>query len=316
MRLPVNHALPLAALILLGACSPLGGDGPRSTPVPSHGPAADYPMVIGEPYAIGGVTYTPEDRLNYDAVGYADAGTEGGGGISIAHKTLPLPSYVEITSLDSGRTILARAERRGPMTNDRLIELSPAAAAQLGVEGAQKLGVRVRRVNPPEPERALLRSGQRAPERMETPKSLLGVLKRKLEPEAAAPSPALPNARADAPAAAQRRLPPRKTLPGTAPATAPSPAPSPAASAPSPAPAEPTAAANKDRTGSLVVQAGAFSSRERADAAAAALGGFVDPAGRLFRVRIGPFASQGAARAALAKARGAGYSDARIQPVR
>jgi rare lipoprotein A len=42
--------------------------------------------------------------------------------------------------------------------------------------------VRVRRVNPPEQDRALLRSGNPAPERMATPKPLLDVLQRKLDP--------------------------------------------------------------------------------------------------------------------------------------
>jgi rare lipoprotein A len=104
---------------------------------------------------------------------------EGGGGISGSHRTLPLPCYVEVTSLDSGRTILVRLERRGPMQGDGLVALSPGAMAQLGLSGAHA-PVRVRRVNPPEGERALLRSGQQAPARMDTPPGLLTALKRKL----------------------------------------------------------------------------------------------------------------------------------------
>ena len=44
-----------------------------------------------------------------------------------------------------------------------------------------------------------------------------------------------------------------------------------------------------------------------------ATGGSVSPSGRFFRVRMGPFATRGQAEAALAKAKAAGYSDARIQ---
>src|SRR3546814_14826735 len=81
----------------------------------------DYPVKIWRPYHIGGVTYTPVDAPDYDEVGYASwyGGAHKGKptangerfrpeGISAAHKTLPLPSYVEVTSLETGRTILVR----------------------------------------------------------------------------------------------------------------------------------------------------------------------------------------------------------------
>ena len=142
------------------------------------GPAADYPIVVGEPYAVMGVNYTPVDTLNYDEVGYLGIEPEADPAITGAHHTLPLPSYVEVTSLDSGRTILVRLIRRGPMDSNSLIALSSGAARQLGVTGTT--AVRVRRVNPPEVERAMLRRGEAAPERMETPQSLVTVLRRKL----------------------------------------------------------------------------------------------------------------------------------------
>uniref|UniRef100_UPI001F2FB324 septal ring lytic transglycosylase RlpA family protein n=2 Tax=unclassified Novosphingobium TaxID=2644732 RepID=UPI001F2FB324 len=180
MRFPVNHALPLAALILLGAAGGAYAADRKQPPpdVPVTGPAADYPVVVGEPYTIGSTVWTPVDQLNYDAVGTAVAGE--GAGISGAHKTLPLPCYVEVTALGSGRTILVRLERRGPMSNDALVELSPDAIAQLGLPPGGRGSVRVRRVNPPEQERAVLRNGGHAPERMETPEGLLKVLRRKL----------------------------------------------------------------------------------------------------------------------------------------
>jgi rare lipoprotein A len=93
-----------------------------------------------------------------------------------------LPSYAEVTDLKTGRTILVRVERRGPGDSQHAIELSPGAAAQLGIAAGSNEGVRVRRVNPPEQDRALLRSGNPAPERMATPKPLLDVLQRKLDP--------------------------------------------------------------------------------------------------------------------------------------
>ncbi|MBS1239796.1 MAG: Rare lipoprotein precursor [Proteobacteria bacterium] len=152
----------------------------------ANGPAADYPIVIGDPYVVNGVTYTPSDVWNYDEVGYLAMDRAGGNTISGSHHTLPVPSYVEVTSLDTGKTILVRLERRGPMNGSAVIALSPGAIAQLGASPTTP--VRVRRVNPQEPERAALRSGQRAPDRMETPMSLVNVLKLKL-PAGGGPAP-------------------------------------------------------------------------------------------------------------------------------
>ncbi len=142
-------------------------------------------MVVGAPYTVGSTTYTPEDRLNYDEVGYVTADADGGDSISGAHHTLPLPSYVEVTSLATGRTVLVRMERRGPMASDHLVALSAGAMSQLGA--APGTPVRVRRVVPPEEQRAVLRSGQAAPLRMDTPMSLVEVLKRRLPASGSAP---------------------------------------------------------------------------------------------------------------------------------
>ena len=80
MRFPVNQALPLVALVLIGGCLG-GGSGPSKTiePLATTGPAADYPVTIGAPFVVDGVTHTPSDSLNSDAVGYAATGSDGGG---------------------------------------------------------------------------------------------------------------------------------------------------------------------------------------------------------------------------------------------
>lgn len=308
MRLPVNRFASrfasLTLISLLAACG--GGADVESIPaLATTGPAADYPMVIGAPFVVDGITHTPVDKMNYDAVGYAAIGSEGGTAVSVAHRTLPLPSYLEITALDTGKTILARVERRGPMTNARLVELSPGAATQLGLGTRDKAPIRIRRVNPPESERAMLRAGVPATERMDTPKSLLAVLTRKLEAQegitpAATPSPAPVSTPAAVP-----------VLPAKPPARAPKPQPS---SAPvAAAAAKPVPAAAVRAEGKWAVQVAAFSTRERADTAARKLGGHVSPAGKLWRVRLGSFANQAQAQAALAKAKAAGYKDAQIQ---
>ena len=313
--MPVNNRLPLAALFLLAACGggaplqdmPLAGQSP-------YGPAGDYPVVIGPAYSVGEVTYSPSDTMNYDVVGRASVGSEGGAGVTAAHHTLPLPSYVELTALDTGKTILVRVERRGPMTTNHVIELSPGAAAQLGVTGQPLASVRVRRVNPIEPERAILRTGQAAPARMDTPKSLLTVLQRKLDNQEGVVRPVTDTPPNPVTAATPAPKPP-KPKPALAPAPSPTPKPRPAptpapVAAPKPAPKPAPAIAPRGR---YYIQVGAFSNQANAKAAAAKTSGTSLQAGTLWRVRMGPYASEADAKAALAKARAAGYSDARIQ---
>jgi rare lipoprotein A len=321
-----------AALMLVG-CGGLDGkrDGrPTANPAPTSSAAgvADVPVKIGDPYTVGGVTYTPADIPDYDDVGYASwygeelAGRPTANGetfdpaaITAAHKTLPLPSYVEVTALDTGRTILVRVNDRGPMVGDRLIDLSRGAAEQLGLTDAVA-AVRVRRTNPPVAERAQLRAGKPVPERIGTPESLLNILRSKAKalpvPKSAAP---IATAQPAAPVASGKAKPGDDRFvvegPGTtkapakpAPAAKAAPAAKPAATTPKPAPAV---------TGKYVVQVGAFSSEARADAAAKSVGGHVTKAGNLWRVRVGPFASEAEASGALGKAKAKGFRDAVVQ---
>lgn len=346
MKLRVNRnngVLALAVVLALsaGLAQPATARD-RKAPVPDvSGPAGDYPVTIGDPFVVDGVTYTPADTLNYDAVGKAVAldASAASARISGAHRTLPVPSYVEVTSLTSGRTILVRIDQRGPMNGDGLIALSPMAWTQLGLPADGSVPVRVRRVNPPEPERALLRTGQAAPPRMDTPPGLLAALRRKLglEPpvgelpatihpaevaDGAAPKPPVPvkpsakSVPADAPASKPAAKPAPKH------AAAPEPAPKPAAPKPAaklpPAPATkpaPTPApkpAAKPAADRFYVQIGAFGQRANAEAAARKSGGSVAKVGTLWRVRSGPYSTGDEVDRGLAKARAAGYADARI----
>ncbi len=311
----------VSGLAILAGCSTIsGGAGPvAATPgALANGPQADYPVLVGEPYTIDGTTFTPSDTLNYDEVGYlaAPAGTEG---ITAAHHTLPVPSYVEVTSLDSGRTILARVEQRGPMDSTDLLALSPAAMAQLGAN--EDTPVRVRRVNPPEDQRAALRAGEEAPLRMDTPMALVNVLKRQL-PAAPVSESAAPLAGEEQPAPSSLEAEPvvlAASKPEDVVSTPSEPeVPSVVASEPEAPAAEPSepeadvAAPAPPATGGFVVQAAAFSNPDNAKRAASTLEGTVSQSGRYYRVRTGPFATRAEAEASLAKVRAAGYSDARI----
>ena len=342
MRLPVRDyelasgrviAAALACALLAG-CG--GGDraglaSASASGKADFGPEADYPVLVGEPYQIAGVTFTPVETLNYDEVGML-AGPIAAKGYVAAHHTLPVPSYVEVTSLVTGRTILARIEQRGPMDSTQLLGLSPAALAQL--EATPETPVRVRRVNPPEEQRAMLRAGKAAPLRMDTPMSLVTVLRRKLPAGAAefgnsaelagiSTEPAthgnVPPTADSAPAAVTAANDPLALPPLDEVEAAPDDfgaafALGEAAAEPVASPAEQAAkeAQQPEADNGFLVQAAAFSTRDRANRAASSLGGNVTESGRYFRVRTGPFATRGEAEASLANVRAAGYTDARI----
>lgn len=55
--------------------------------------------------------------------------------MTAAHKTLPLPSYVEVTNLSNGRKVIVKVNDRGPFHDNRLIDLSYTAAKKLGIIG-------------------------------------------------------------------------------------------------------------------------------------------------------------------------------------
>jgi len=105
------------------------------------------------------------------------------------------------------------------MDSNHLVALSPAAMAQLG--GNTETPVRVRRVNPPEAQRMMLRRGDAAPLRMDTPSSLLTVLRRRL-PESGSASLAAnaapPQAIETVEVAASAATPAAAQLPATEPA--------------------------------------------------------------------------------------------------
>jgi rare lipoprotein A len=52
--------------------------------------------------------------------------------MTAAHKTLPLPSFVKVTNLENGKSAIVRVNDRGPFHDDRIIDLSYAAAYRLG----------------------------------------------------------------------------------------------------------------------------------------------------------------------------------------
>jgi rare lipoprotein A len=68
--------------------------------------------------------------------------------MTAAHKTLPLPSYAEVTNLENGRKVIVRINDRGPFHGDRIIDLSYSAATKLGIVGRGTGKVEVRAIEP------------------------------------------------------------------------------------------------------------------------------------------------------------------------
>ncbi len=68
--------------------------------------------------------------------------------MTAAHKTLPLPTYVEVTNLRNGRKTVLKVNDRGPFHDNRIIDLSYAAATKLGILGQGTGLVEVRAIDP------------------------------------------------------------------------------------------------------------------------------------------------------------------------
>ncbi len=68
--------------------------------------------------------------------------------MTAAHKTLPLPTYARVTNLRNGKSVVVKINDRGPFHDNRLIDLSYAAAARLGILGAGTGRVEVQSIDP------------------------------------------------------------------------------------------------------------------------------------------------------------------------
>jgi rare lipoprotein A len=65
-----------------------------------------------------------------------------------AHKTLPLPCYIKVTNLKNKRSVIIRVNDRGPFIDERIIDLSYAAAHRLRIIETGSELVRIEMVNP------------------------------------------------------------------------------------------------------------------------------------------------------------------------
>jgi rare lipoprotein A len=174
----LNHLSIVALALALGACSFGGGssssggrfyksDGPpRSVPsnidripdaVPRVEPFARGPM---RPYTVMGQRFTPvttdrpyRERGMASWYGRMFHGRKTSNGetydmfaMTAAHTTMPLPSYARVTRVSNGRSVIVRVNDRGPFLNNRIIDLSYAAARRLGMVESGSAEVIVERI--------------------------------------------------------------------------------------------------------------------------------------------------------------------------
>lgn len=169
----------LVLMLMLTGCSlfPKGGgyyqdDGPgrrdlaNVSNIPDAVPRNEPLSASGnKPYVVNGKTYYPL-RQNQ---GYRERGVASWYGkkfhgrrtssgesydmysMTAAHRTLPLPSYVRVRNLTNGQTIVVRVNDRGPFLHNRIIDLSYAAAAKLGIVGQGTGLVEIESVTPETP---------------------------------------------------------------------------------------------------------------------------------------------------------------------
>lgn len=251
-----------------------------------------------KPYQINGVWYYPKEDRDYNVVGVGSWYGEqfhnrrtANGEIfdmdipSAAHKTLPLPSLVEVTNLDNGRRMIVRVNDRGPFVGDRVIDLSKAAAEELGYRRQGVARVRVKYVGPAPKsvfeaprQYAQVQPASRSFEDIKEPAQRVQVLPSRPEPQWAAP--------------VERSAPPINP-PDVAP-----PAPKPA----------------------YRIQAGAFASRENAEKAVRQLSGagatqiesVERPGGTLYKVVVAAGQDEGEAWSLRERVEALGYSGATV----
>lgn len=279
--MPLNaDATPLrrVAALVLAACFGLPGASIAAAP-----PLANTAQTMA-----GDDLPPPPTPPRYDMVGYAAVLSADSGqapAISATHASLPVGSFIELTALDNGKTIIVIIADGLRPRDGWLLNLSAGAAQLLGSNGGGAIGVRARRLDPPGIDQASLRNGGTATERIDAPPVLLRALRKKL------PAP-----------------------PSTANVSNPRPRPARAAAgAAYPAPGRITVAPPPSTTRpGTYVQIAALSSAERATALAQSLGGSVLASGGIYRVRIGPYADPAIAERARADIAQRGYGDARI----
>lgn len=288
----------------------------RASP-PTPAPKAAGPYKIGNPYQVAGVWYYPKEDLNYDETGIASwygpdfhgKATANGeiydmNDLTAAHKTLPLPTYVRVTNLENGRSIVVRVNDRGPFVNGRIIDMTRRGSQLLGFDRQGTARVRVQVIGPQTGDTQL---ASRIPDEHAPPVT------------AAPRGPVTAEVLPPPPGVRQQQV-PRQSVP-IAPATATAsvePLPVPTSAVPDLT--QQTVRVQPVKSTSIYVQAGAFTRYDNAYRLGALLSTYgttnvssaIVNGSEFFRVRVGPLPSVEQADQTLAQMIAGGHPEARI----
>jgi rare lipoprotein A len=323
------------SLLLIGfvgasvvACRSGNGErlGERVVPFGQPVPKGGGTYVTGSAYQVDGVWYQPREDPTYDHVGTASwygelfHGRRTANGeiydmdrLSAASPTLPLPVYARVTNLENHRSIILRVNDRGPYANDRIMDLSRRSAELLGFRDKGTAPVRVQYLA-----RAPLNGDDSYERRYLASQGWAQVASRRGTREPAAVGSIASNVRRQT-AGSVAVLAPDQAMPVAAVPQLRWQASARAAAA---APSRASGQDIPDRVaeGGFLIQAGSFKSEDNAERARSALSEVApvevtstDVGGEtIFRVRVGPFADESAATAALARVTEAGYRGAKF----
>lgn len=144
----VADAGPAGEVDLSGVPEPVPRDEPRSR----YGNRSPY-TVLGKNYRVldSAKDYSERGLASWYGAKFNGRTTSSGEiydmcAFTAAHKTLPLPSFVRVTNLDNGRSLIVRVNDRGPFHAGRVIDLSYAAAVRLGVDRTGTARVELRAI--------------------------------------------------------------------------------------------------------------------------------------------------------------------------
>jgi peptidoglycan lytic transglycosylase len=327
-RLPISLLLIGFVAATVVACRSGNGErlGERVIPFGQPVPKGGGTYVTGSAYQVDGVWYQPREDPTYDRVGTASwygelfHGRRTANGeiydmdrLSAASPTLPLPVYARVTSLENHRSIIVRVNDRGPYANDRIMDLSRRTAELLGFREKGTAPVRVQYLA-----RAPLNGDDSYERRYLASQGWAQVASRRGASEPAAVGSIAANVRPQAEEMVAVPAPDRAIPAATVPQLrwhA-----SDRAAAPVTLRASRQGAAGGVAMGGFLIQAGSFKSEGNAERARSVLSEIapVEVASSkvggetIFRVRLGPFADESVAMAALARVTEAGYRGAKF----
>ena len=127
---------------------------PKYEPKSKYGNPASY-QVFGKTYYVKKSADGFKERGEASWYGHPFHGRRTSSGeqydmykMTAAHKTVPIPSYMRVTSLKTGKSIVVRVNDRGPFHDGRVIDLSYVAAKKLGVHAAGIMPVEIEVITP------------------------------------------------------------------------------------------------------------------------------------------------------------------------